>query len=52
MPEKRQLAFTEILDACLEAKNKNLGEEIKGLSRKQQLEMQNHQLSLQKEKHI
>ena len=52
VPEKRQLAFTEILDACLEAKNKNLGEEIKELSRKQQLEMQNCQLSLQKEKQI
>ena len=34
VPEKRQLAFTEVLDACLEAKNKNLGEEIKALSRK------------------
>ncbi|KAK7076353.1 Cleavage polyadenylation factor subunit clp1 [Halocaridina rubra] len=51
VPEK-PLAFKEILDTCLEAKNKDLEEEIKELSRAQQVEMQNQQLLLQKEKQL
>jgi len=46
------LACTDPFEICIEAENKALEDDIKELSKKQQLEIQNRQLALQKGRRI
>jgi len=45
-------ACTYLFEICMEAENKALEDDIKELSKKQQLEIQNRQLALQRERRI